>query len=99
MNATNFPDEHVPVTSPQDLVRVLQLLRELVASGKLVPMSSSDNDFPTAHLADISDEGPWPDFLDMRFKGLAGQCYRLTVETFRGTGGAWSPDINLGPRP
>lgn len=98
MNPARFPDEHVPVTSPQDLVCVLRRLRELVAAGALVPMKPSDTDFPSVHLADISDDGPWPDFLDMRFKNLAGRCYRLSVETFRGTGGAWSPDDELRPR-
>ncbi len=99
MTAAMFPDEHVPVMSPQDLIRVLRRLRELVASGALVQMSSSGKDFTAVDLADIPDDGPWPDYLEMRFKGLAGQCYRLTVETFHGTGGAWSPEDDLGPRP
>jgi len=92
MNKAMFPDEHLSVASPEDLVRVLRRLRELVASGALVQMTKSGTDFPPVLLADVSDDGPWPDFLDMRFKSPAGRCYLLSVETFHGTGGSWSPN-------
>lgn len=99
MNKAMFPDEHVLVASPQDLVGILRRLRELVASGALVPVNSSGTDFPSAQLADVSDDGPWPDFLNMRFRSPAGRCYRLSVETFHGTGGSWSPDDAPGSSP
>jgi hypothetical protein len=99
MKKAMFPDEHVSVGSPQDLVDVLRRLRELVASGALVQMNKSGTDFPSAPLADVGDDGPWPDFLDMRFTSPAGRCYRLSVETFHGTGGSWTPDDDQGSSP
>jgi hypothetical protein len=96
MNKAMFPDEHVSVSSPQDLASILRRLRELVASGALVPVNSSSTDFPTAQFADVSDDGPWPDYLDIRFRNRVGQYYRLSVETFHGTGGSWTPDAKLG---
>ena len=96
MNTAIFPDEHLLVASPQDLVGVLRRLRELVAAGALVQMSKSGTDFPSVPLADVSDDGPWPDFLDLRFRSPAGRCYRLSVETFHGTGGSWTPDDDPG---
>ena len=94
-----FPDEHVSIGSPQELVRVLRRLRELVALGALVQVNKSSTDFPSVLLADVSDDGPWPDFLDMRFRSPAGRRYRLSVETFHGTGGSWAPDDDLGSLP
>ena len=94
-----FPDEHVSVASPQDLVRVLRRLRELVASAELIQMIGPGTDFPSVLLADVSDDGPWPDFLDMRFRSPAGRCYRLSVEAFHGAGGSWTPDDDPGSSP
>jgi hypothetical protein len=99
MNKAMFPDVHVSVASPQDLVGILRRLRELVASGALVPVNSSRTDFPSAQYADVSDDGPWPDFLDIRFRNPAGRYYRLSVETFHGKGGSWSPDDDIGHTP
>jgi hypothetical protein len=99
MNKPMFPDEHVSVASPQDLVGVLRLLRELVVLGELVQVNKSSTDFSSVLLADVSDDGPWPDFLDMRFRSPAGRRYRLSVETFHGTGGSWAPDDDLGSSP
>ena len=99
MNKTSFPDEHVSVGSPQDLVGVLRRLRELVSSGALFPVTSSVTDFHSVQLADVSDDGPWPDFLDLRFRSPAGRCYRLSVETFHGLGGSWTPDDDPGSSP
>ncbi len=99
MNAANFPDEYVQIASPQDLVRLLRRLRELVSSGALVPMNKANADFPSVQLEDVSDDGPWPDYLDMRFRSTAGRLYRLSVETFHGTGGGWSPDDDPGSLP
>jgi hypothetical protein len=94
MKKTIFPDEHVSVATPQDMVRVLRQLRQLVGSGALVQMTTSGADFLPVLLADVSDDGPWPDFLDMRFRSPAGRCYRLSVETFHGCGGSWTPDVD-----
>jgi len=99
MSKAIFPDEHVSIGSPQDLVGVLRQLRDLVASGALVQMNKSGTDFPSVLLADVSDDGPWPDFLDMHFSSPAGRRYRLSVETFHGTGGSWSLDDDSGSSP
>jgi hypothetical protein len=99
MNNAMFPDEHVSVASPQDLAGVLRRLRELVATGALIPVTSSGTGFPSVQFADVSEDGPWPDFVDFRFRSPAGRCYRLSVETFHGTGGSWTPDDDPGSSP
>ena len=99
MNKAMFPDENLSIGSPQELVGVLRRLRELIALGALVQVNKSSTDFPSVLLADVSDDGPWPDFLDMRFRSPAGRWYRFSVETFHGTGGSWSPDDGPGSSP
>jgi hypothetical protein len=41
-------------------------------------------------LSEIPDEGPWPDYLEAVLEDDQGHRYRLTVETYHGTGGSWS---------
>jgi len=39
----------------------------------------------------IADEGPWPDYIELRFKQVPdGKRFKLSVETYHGAGGSWT---------
>jgi hypothetical protein len=38
----------------------------------------------------IPEDGPWPDYIEMFFEDArSGERYRLSVETYHGSGGTW----------
>ena len=86
-----FPHAPERITSPADLVRVLQLVKKALASGAMRQVELADAVLPAIDLATVSPTGPWPDFIDAMVEEVGtGARYRLTVETFHGAGGSWA---------
>lgn len=86
--------ESIAIDDPLTLERVLSLIADNLRDGTLVHADY----WPTGRIRlsqpdfrEISPSGPWPDYLEYYFACHAcGQLYRLSAETYRGTGGSWS---------
>jgi hypothetical protein len=78
------------IRSPQQLTSVLRDLKRALADGSLRQFSPADAAFAVADLNVVSDDGPWPDYLEAFFTDPnTGERYKLTVETYHGAGGTW----------
>lgn len=90
MRPEEFIEEARVIESPNELVDLLNELKLAVAAGDLCQITPGDA--PLASSVDITtltDKGPWPDYLELHFRGRDGAHYRLAVETYHGTGGRW----------
>jgi hypothetical protein len=59
------------------------------APGAVVPLRPSK-------FAYLQPDGPWDDFLAYYFACTAcGQPYRLSAETYHGSGGSWEPVLRI----
>jgi len=79
------------ISSPALLADVLRRVADAVQSGDLRQLAPSDEPFATkTDVREIPPNGPWPDFIDIRFvESGSGRHYRLFAETYRGAGGVW----------
>jgi hypothetical protein len=80
----------IAIASPADLIAVLREVRTNLAQGRLRQIDNPNPLIARSRLSDIPDEGPWPDYLEAVLEDDQGHRYRLTVETYHGTGGSWS---------
>ncbi|MBL0319077.1 MAG: hypothetical protein IPP74_07290 [Alphaproteobacteria bacterium] len=66
-------------------------LKEAVISGELSHYCPKEAEFATnTKILDISNEGPWPDYIEWYFTDLSeDRHYMLSVEMYHGTGGIW----------
>jgi hypothetical protein len=83
-------ERDVTISSPADLVVVLREVNAYVAQGRLHQLEVSNPSFPECSLKEISETGPWPDYIEGLLEDSAGYRYRLAVETYHGTGGSWT---------
>lgn len=83
-----------PIRTPGELSAILRELKQAMASGELEPTEPSVPSFASdTALADIPEDGPWPDYFELHFLAPnTGQRYKLSVETYHGTGGMWSEE-------
>ncbi len=82
------------IATPSDLALLIREIKTAVATGVLKQVRPDPSPFSTdAEIADLADQGPWPDYIEMRFEvpGTAVR-YKLAAETFHGAGGTWAPD-------
>jgi hypothetical protein len=85
----------ISIGSAAELTNVLKVVRANVEDGTLVeaaywPQGQIKVSRPSFMSIPVS--GPWPDFVEYYFSCTAcGQLYRLSVETYHGAGGQWSP--------
>lgn len=87
------------IQSPSDLTSVLREIRAAVARGELEQVPSASSFATCIDVAELPDTGPWPDYIELRFR-LRGQgaTYLLAVETYHGGGGSWGPEqVSPGP--
>ena len=79
------------IWSPGDLVQVLRELKQSVAEGAIRQVDFARSTLSgKIQIEDVPNEGPWPDYIEMYFEDTDSQdIYRLTVETYHGTGGSW----------
>ena len=61
-----------------DPVRLLQLVKEALATGTMRQVEVADAVLPALDVATVSPTGPWPDFIDAMVEEVAtGARYRL----------------------
>ncbi len=80
--------------TPAELTALMREIRQEVATGLLRQVRPDPSPFATDRsLADLAEQGPWPDYLELRFD-VAGTPvrYKLSVETYHGSGGTWGPE-------
>ena len=80
-----------PIRTPADLSRSLRLVRASLADGTLVEEpATADRALYTSAMRDLPDDGPWPDYVELRFRcRTCGSRFKLTAETYHGAGGRW----------
>lgn len=71
---------------------ILRDLKAQIRSGELRPIACANTLFASVNVLDIPEKGPWPDFIEACFSDAAGVTYRLSVETYHGTGGVWETE-------
>jgi hypothetical protein len=85
----------INIGSAAELANVLKVVRDNLEDGTLVeaaywPPGQIKMSRPS--FLSIPVSGPWPDYAEYYFSCAAcGQLYRLSVETYHGAGGKWSP--------
>jgi hypothetical protein len=78
------------ISSPAELGDLLRLLKREVTLGAFRQLSPKTDWASEETIDKIPDDGPWPDYIDMLFEeAKSGQRYRLSVETYHGSGGTW----------
>lgn len=79
------------VRLPQSLTSLLRELKDAVAAEELEQIRDDSSQIVSdLALDDVADSGPWPDYLELRFRHRkTGTRYRLSVETYHGVGGTW----------
>lgn len=82
-------ESNVTISTPAELVAVLREIGVYVAQGRLRQLRTATPLDPGL-TPNLSEAGPWPDYIDMFYEDDAGSRYRLEVETYHGTGGSWS---------
>ncbi len=77
------------IDSKHKCEHLLLLLHKLINDGDIKQVWPSDSPFASEEsVLLISPVGPWPDYMEMYFKALeTKKSYKLTIETFHGTGG------------
>jgi hypothetical protein len=92
MTRTNgFPEIRIDVVTPMDFESLLRDIQECLRVGALRQLEPSSTDTSGVRVVDIPLAGPWPDYIEAEFKARDGNGYMLTVETFHGAGGMWTP--------
>jgi hypothetical protein len=88
MNANDLPREK-KIGSPNEFAQLLREVKLCLSQGKLRQVKESSMVFSAEDISALPDEGPWPDYVEALFQSADGQRYRLSVETYHGTGGSW----------
>ena len=98
-------DVEIAIHGPRHLRQVVAKIRTAVGARQLVPHDGRDSGDQDSRpsFADLDLDASIPDVLDYSFRCPAcGAGYRLTVESYHGSGGTWSrqperdPDSELG---
>ena len=90
----NILESNVTISTPADLVAVLQQVKTHITRGRLRQLTVGDPSSPA--MSDLPEAGPWPDLIDMSFEDNAGRRYRLVAETYHGRGGSWTASASCG---
>jgi hypothetical protein len=85
-----FPEVERRISSPEVLTAILRDVKRCIADGTLRQIKRDRAPLAIDDVTKVPDEGPWPDYLEVHFEDRDGQQYRLTVETYHGTGGFWA---------
>ncbi len=87
----SFPDIESAVSTPGQLAALLRETKECLAKGVLRQVKPTSAPLALDDLWTVSDDGPWPDFIEAYFEDRQGKLYKLAVETHHGAGGTWGP--------
>ena len=81
------------IASPSTLSWIIIEIKKNISSGLLeqvYPESEMSIIATKESIHEIPDQGPWMDYIEMYFKNTkCSSIYKLTAETFHGTGGEW----------
>ena len=92
MKKQALPPEY-DIRTPQDLARMIRLVKQSLAEGVLRESSYWPEDRVRVHLPSFEDlpaKGPWPDYLEYYFEAPStGRRFRLVCEIYHGRGGKW----------
>jgi len=83
-------DDKREIRSPGELSTLLRGLKQSLDKGEIEQLSVGSQGAPALH--EVPDDGPWPDYLKLRFRTRNGRTYILAVETYHGAGGTWAPE-------
>ncbi|MCC7124476.1 MAG: hypothetical protein IT178_06495 [Acidobacteria bacterium] len=72
---------------------MITIVAQAVRDGDLRQVASGATVFGADEdILAIVPEGPWPDYLKLHFVDTrTGMRFKLTVETYHGSGGSWGP--------
>ena len=79
------------IGSPAELQHTLSQIQSAIAAGVLTQSVAAASGPGRCDIAALPLDGPWPDFIDVEFTDRAGHRFRLSVETYHGAGGSWTP--------
>jgi hypothetical protein len=80
-------NKECPIETKGEFVSLIKSLKRALDEGGLVQIKRTQGD---VDIASLSEEGPWPDSIDVSFKMTStGDEYSLIVETHHGAGGCW----------
>ncbi len=83
------------ITSPAALQNAIRVVRDNLKDKTLVEVHYSPQavvPLTQSKFSSVSAEGPWDDILQYCFAcTICGQPYRLSAETYHGSGGSWEP--------
>ena len=86
----SYPSANIQINSQEQLTSLLRDLKRALANGRLRQYKPSDAAMALDDLNQVSDTGPWPDYIEAYFADpTTGERYKLTAETYHGSGGAW----------
>ena len=78
-----------PIRTPGDLTKAIRVVRDNVADGTLLDVTQP-GEIASGQFAGLAEQGLWPDYLEYHFRCSAcGQGFKLTAETYHGSGGGW----------
>lgn len=83
------------ISLPKDLSKAIRVVKENLADGTLVESIFWPRQyarFTTQSFTKIPEKAPWDDVLEYYFEcPRCHQLFRLSAETYHGSGGAWEP--------
>jgi hypothetical protein len=86
----SYPTANTQIKSAEQLTTILRAIKRALANGSLRQYKPSDAVLALDDLNQVSDSGPWPDYIEAYFAdSKTGEQYKLTAETYHGSGGEW----------
>jgi hypothetical protein len=82
------------IGTPGEVGKAVRVVQANLADGTLEQLASSSSARP---FLEVREGGPWDDLLSYRFECRGcGQRFELSVETYHGAGGRWTPQAAKG---
>jgi hypothetical protein len=83
------------ITTPSDLSRAIRVIKANLKDGTLIESSYHPDEQLTPVVVpfdEVEEKGPWDDYVEHYFScTLCGRLFKLSAETYHGSGGTWSP--------
>ena len=91
----NELSQRYEIGRPGQLSKAIRVVRDNLADGTIVESAYWPEGVLKLDQSDFSslnETGPWADGFDYYFEcSVCGQKFRLSAETYHGSGGAWEP--------